>query len=173
MSSETNGSPPRIELPQSGRKPLLVVADDEGHPVMELPHYLAWHKATGTFYVVGSNPRAYLRTRDRHQAIFRFRDWVRRNGIDPNEAYIMLEHEPHRHPEIADPVHIHDTLNERMFVRYDMPSADFWQTVREVALGDPDTFKRETGLNVTDARPKSSVPLSKLLEAVNEFSLNV
>ena len=47
-SSKTNGEPPRLKVPQQGAKPLLVVTDDDDQPVLDLPHYLAWHKATGT-----------------------------------------------------------------------------------------------------------------------------
>ncbi len=79
----TNGQPPRIELPQTSSKPLKVVADDEGNPVVDGRFYLAWHKTTGTFYVGGSGApwaQTNLRTRCHKLAIFRFRDWVNEHG---------------------------------------------------------------------------------------------
>jgi len=59
---------------EAGREALLVVADDSGLPVMQQPYYLAWHKATGVYYVGGTDPRIYLKTRHRLQAAFRFRE---------------------------------------------------------------------------------------------------
>jgi hypothetical protein len=77
MPTATNGQPHRVRLPQQGRKPLLIVADDKRPPVMNLPWYLAWHRPTGYFYVGGTGmswTKSNLKTRDRVRAIFRFRD---------------------------------------------------------------------------------------------------
>ncbi len=71
-SGTTNGEPPRVGIRQQGTKPQRVVTDDDGQPVIDLPYYVAWHKATGTFYVGGSKPQAYLRRRDRlHHSVRR------------------------------------------------------------------------------------------------------
>ncbi len=163
---KTNGEPPRLRVPRQGTKPLQVVTDDDGQPVLDLPHYLAWHKATGTFYVGGSKPRVYLRTRDRLQAIFRFREWIRANGSDVGDAYVTVFHEPHRHPELSEPVRLVDILDgNRQFVRYDLPTGDFWRLVREAALSDPETFRQETGLRVVDQGMAPSAKLSEILDA--------
>jgi hypothetical protein len=164
-SRKTSGEPPRLKVPQSGAKPLLVVTDDDGQPVLDLPYYLAWHKGTGTFYVGGSEPRTYVKTRDRLQAVYRFREWVRANGFDLDKSYVILEHEPHQHQEFAQPERLVDILDgNREFVRYDIPAGDFWRLVREAALSDPETFRRETGLTVVDNKPKPSVKLRLILE---------
>lgn len=83
-----------------------------------------------------------------------------------DKAYVTLEHDPHRHQELSEPVRLVDVLDgNREFVRYDMPSGDFWRVVREVALSDPETFRRETGLTVVDKKPKPSAKLRKILDA--------
>ena len=169
MPAMTNGEPPRIAIPRTGSKPLLVVADDEGEPVLALPHYLAWHKATGTYYVGGTHPRQYLRTTDRLQAIFRFREWVRKQGTDT-----VAITRPVGPPEDFDPAEFLDAIRPVSCVE-DGPegskavthlrSVDFWRTVRGIVLSDPETFRRETGLRVVDERPEPSVPVSNLLDA--------
>ncbi|UCF32449.1 MAG: hypothetical protein JSV78_08935, partial [Phycisphaerales bacterium] len=166
MPTKADGEPPRSQIPQKGTKPLSVVTDDDGLPVLDLPYYLAWHKGTGTFYVGGSKPRVYLKTRERLQAIFRFREWVRVNTGDPSKSYVTLEHEPHRDQEFSEPVRLVDVLDGgREFVRYDIPAGDFWRLVREAALSDPETFRRETGLRVIDHGMKPSAKLSEILDA--------
>ena len=78
MPAKTDGEPPRKRIPQQNSKPLLVAADDDDLPVMDGRHYLAWHKPTGMFYVGGTGKswnEANLKTRERLQAIFRFREW--------------------------------------------------------------------------------------------------
>ncbi len=169
-TSKVNGEPPRIQLAQKNRKPLMVVADDDGSPVLDGRHYLAWHKATGTFYVGGSEPREYLRTRDRLQAIFRFRQWITRQG-----AETVAVHTPLAPPEDGTLDEIHNALHPLpYFVDHangsseaiiHIGSADFWQTVRRVALSEPETFRKETGLRVVDEKPKPSAKLADLLAA--------
>lgn len=159
-----SGEPPRISVPKRGAKPFLVVADDSGLPVMQQPYYLAWHKATGVYYVGGTDPRIYLKTRDRLQAIFRFREWVRVHNDDWQHAYVTLEHEPHRHQELSEPIHLVDVLDgDRRFVRYDIPAGDFWRLVREAALSEPDIFRKETGLRVIDHGMTESATLEDVL----------
>lgn len=162
-NGKPNGEPPRIPLAQKNRKPLMVVADDDGVPVLDGRHYLAWHKTTGTFYVGGSEPREYLRTRDRLQAIYRFREWARRQR--PDDYHTLEVAYPPPAPELIDPVVVEDRLEQRRFVRYDLPSADFWRAVRELALKDPEKFRSETGLRIVDERPKPSAKLADLLAA--------
>jgi len=179
-SKNHKGEPPRLSVPQDGKKPLLVVKDDEGQPVMDLPFYLAWHKGTGTYYVGGSKPREYLRTKDRKLAIFRFRDFV--NSQDPEMVTIRkspppkindepLEYSKEHNAYLIDP----DKAEKDGMIAIDLseritkpeikaPSTDFWHAVREVALSDPERFRKETGLRIVDEKPKPSVPLSIILQ---------
>jgi integrase len=160
---KTNGEPARVSIPQPHSKPWLVVVDDHGSPVMEGKHYLGWHKATGTFIVGGTQPREYLRTKNITLAIFRFREWIHNQAPD---AYQTLEVDyPPKHPELIDPVIVENKLDKRIFVRYDVPNADLWRLIRTLALEDPERFRRETGLRLTDEKPQPSTKLSDLLAA--------
>ena len=161
----TNGEPARVKVPQEGRKPLLVVTDEQGCPVMNPPYYLAWHKGTGTYYVGGKEPRAYLRTRDRLRAIYRYREWLRVNACDLAASYVTVYHDPHRHAELAEPIRLVNVLDKnRPSVRYDVPAGDFWRLVREAALTDPETFRQETGLRIIDQGMNPPAALKRILD---------
>ena len=184
MSKRATGEPPRKRIPQQNSKPILVVADDDDLPAMDGRYYLAWHKPTGMFYVGGTGEpwnKTNLKTRDRLIAIFRFRDWVRQQSPD---AVTLVDRQP---PTLdGKPLEYNDATEsyvlppealpggggtitidcgdwastERISVR----SVDFWRTVREAVLSDPETFRKETGLRVTDERPRPSAALSRILD---------
>ncbi len=166
--TKSNGEPTRIKIPQQGSKPLLVVVDDDGQPVMEHPYYLAWHKATGTFYVGGKQPREYLKTRDRLQAIYRFREWVREQGTESVAVKKPIDGPEKFNPDeflaALRPIsYVVDSPDGSEAVTH-LPSVDFWRTVRELVLSDPEQFRRETGLKIVDDQPKPSVTLNKIHE---------
>ena len=142
-NGKTDGEPPRLKVPQRGTKPLLVVTDDDGQPVLDLPHYLAWHKATGTFYVGGSKPRVYLKTRERLQAIWRFREWL------TNHERHSVEYEERWHPtgkakEILEQL----TRKKRdvVVVNKSFPETEAWSFVRKQILQSPTIAAKKLGI---------------------------
>ena len=72
--------PPRASVPQAGGKPRKIVQDSNGQPVMYGAYYLGWNKASGYFYV-GGPVRHNLKTRDRDEAVYRFRRYLVTGGI--------------------------------------------------------------------------------------------
>ncbi len=169
--NQTSGEPPRLKVPRPGAKPILVVTDDEGQPVVDLPHYLSWHKATGTFYVGGSEPRAYLKTRDRSLAIMRYRGWV-----SSHKGKRVRFH--HKAGDTTDR-RLTDARRKKLGMPpfdYEAPTSTslpdhvFWKQVRSAILDDPKLAAKETGIKelgyLTDLRPpQPSAKLSKILDA--------
>jgi integrase len=159
---KTNGKPARVSIPQPHSKPWLVVVDDDGSPVMEGKHYLGWHKATGTFIVGGTQPREYLRTKDIKLAIFRFREWVGRHGGER----VRLSFQDPPSPSVRQSwEQLGEALPDKITHIQSIPSPDFWRAVRTLALKDPATFKKQTGLRIVDEKPAPSARLSGLLAA--------
>ena len=140
---EINGEPPRIKVPQKGTKPLLVVTDDDGQPVMTLPHYLAWHKATGTFYVGGSEPRAYLKTRDRLEAIYRFRDWMAEFAGESVE-YDQTWHPTGKAKDVLE--QLTRKKRDKVVLRKEFPEAEAWSFVRREILKSPTVAAEKLGI---------------------------
>jgi len=169
--NKTSGEPPRLKVPRPGTKPLLVVTDDEGQPVLDLPHYLAWHKSTGTFYVGGSHPREYLKTHDRPLAMLRYRGWV----LTFRGKRVTIKHAI---GDTTDRKLTDSTRLKRGLPPFDyeqpaltsLPDHVFWKKVRQVILDDPKLAAKQTGIKelgyLTDLQPpKPSVKLAIVLNA--------
>ncbi len=164
---KTNGEPPRVEIPQKGTKPLLVVTDDDGQPVLDLPHYLAWHKATGTFYVGGSKPRVYLKTRDQTEALWHYREWLS-SQKDASVEYEKSWRPTGKAKKILEQL----TRKKRdvVVVTNDFPEKEAWKFVREQILQSPTIAAKNLGIPEIARlsslpKPQPTVRLSKILDA--------
>jgi integrase len=81
-SPANNSTPARVRIPQNRGKPLLVVADPTGAPLIDGRIFLAWQKTDGRFFIGRTKPRVYL-GRGYDAARYRYRDFVRGNEKDP------------------------------------------------------------------------------------------
>ena len=84
-SPTNNSSPPRVRIPQNRGKPLLVVADPTGTPLIDGQIFLAWQKTDGRFFIGRTKPRVYL-GRDYDAARYRYREFGRGKEEDPTVA---------------------------------------------------------------------------------------
>lgn len=156
----TNGEPPRIELPQTSSKPLKVVADDDGNPVMDGRFYLAWHKTTGTYYVGGSGApwaKSNLRIRSHKLAIFRFRDWVNEHGretVDVGQGTTTEDGKPFTDEDMRDAIlsgRLHVTPEAAYVDDFDILSEDTEEIVSAMLRGPKKIqFGSVTTLPATD-----------------------
>lgn len=95
------------------------------------------------YYATFSEPRAWLGT-DIREAIQRFQDWQARQNVDMVKVEVDIKN---HHPDLVEPVEVHDILDKRKFYRYDLPRPVLMRMLAEVVREtDADELAKETGI---------------------------
>jgi integrase len=149
-----NGEPPRAKVPQASGKPRLIVQDANGQPVFHGAYYLGWNRASGYFYV-GGPVRHNLKTRDRDDAVYRFRRWLSNRGIIQENLTvdeIAATSGIHHGPTADGFVHWRDYFRALLLTdpkkaaeELDIPDIRHWQT----ATKEPATLEEVGQLYLT------------------------
>lgn len=104
--------------------------------------------------------------RDRDSAIRKFRAWQAR---ELKESVILECDGGDLIPELVEPVAVRDIIEDRQFIRYDLPSNAFWDKMRQVLHENPKLAAEKTGIEelayLHDLKPPApSIPLDDLLD---------
>ncbi len=169
----TTTPPKRIKIRQSKSKPILVVVDRKGDPIMSGSHHLAWHSTTARFYVGRTGPREYLKGTDLDLAVLAFHRWIaKRKG-----QTVTITSDPRPVPQAHKPM-LRKLKPQTDWDAYrgvdihDIPTAAFWASVRHEILRDPANAAKMTGISqlahLTDLEPIQSVSLSRLVICFTE-----
>lgn len=167
-----NVAPPRAKIPRDNSKPLLVVCDRNGEPVMDGPHYLAWHSASGRFYIGGHTPRTYL-GRDRDVAVWRYERWRDAHAEEGTEqiqlggqCYVEETGQifnPQDDAQFDAALRGKQTATLVIAPAFNVDGMAFWEKVRELLMHNPKLVAQKTGIaEVARLRelPKPKPPLS-------------
>jgi integrase len=164
-----SSTPNRLKVPQQRGKPLQVVTDPDGNPVMSGPHFLAYHVPSGRYYVGRSDPRAYLGT-DLSVAVWRFRGYCSRQTGEtvPVETHVVPSAAALAGQDMPSAAR-YSLRAGKIVETVEIPESVYWARVREDLLKRAPLVAEKTGIPEVARlaqlpKPSPSVPLSAIYD---------
>lgn len=166
--------PKRVTIRQPRGKPIKVVCDLEGHPVINDYHFLAWHMHTRRFFIGRTDPTQYA-GRDLASAIAQFRQFLNKQhreqvALETSKTVktddVSLDAAFRRDVEVT--VDHDGSISVASLIDSDI----FWDKVRTLILTNPDLVAEKTGIKRIARLDSLPEPETYSLQAILDHYLD-